>query len=63
VIYTEVYYNGAMNSVVSVNWLECDTCYYGSFVCNFGDTTLLNNIAIYTNGYQNVYSHCVVWID
>jgi hypothetical protein len=63
VIYTDVYYNGAMNNVLSLNWLECDTCYYGSFVCNFGDTTLLNNIAIYTNGYQNVYSHCVVWND
>jgi hypothetical protein len=63
IIYTEVYYNRAMNNVVSLNSLECDTCSYGTFVCNFGDDTLLNNIAVYTNGHQNGYSYCVVWND
>jgi hypothetical protein len=61
VIYTNVYYNGLTNKVVSLNRLACDTCSGSTtLICNGGDTTLQNNIAIYPNGNQKAYSYCTV---
>jgi hypothetical protein len=58
-IYTDHLYDGSMDYVTFLKFLECETCFYGIFACK--NESLVNNIVSYTTSVTTRYSYCKLY--